>query len=177
MIVVPHAWATEDQHDRRVNMWSEIRCCPGVLGADNTGWGQRRRSGRVKTAQTAGRNGVAMSGITTKQSRAPFASAGSPGDVMLDDICYIISTIPGSLAWLPDTTATGKGALRSSTCRKSEAQSDRFRRRNCTPATRKPARPSRTKRAMPGPTGGAGPPREAGVAASNSASAAPTPRL
>ena len=65
-----------------------------------------------------------MSRSTTKQFRAPFASAGSPGDVMLDDIFYIISTTPGSLAWLPDTTATGKCALRSS--RKSEglAQND-----------------------------------------------------
>ena len=53
---------------------------------------------------------------------------------MLDDIFNIISTTPGSLAWLPDTTAIGKGALRSSTCRKSEAKSDRFRRRNCTRA-------------------------------------------
>ena len=68
--------------------------------------------------------------------------------------CRYLLWKPGIDAlWLLDTTATGKGALRSSTCRKSEAQSDRFRRRNCTPATRKPARPSRTKRARPGPTG------------------------
>ena len=113
-----------------------------------------------------------MSRSKTKQFRAPFASAWSPADGMDEDICYIIGTIPGSLIWLRDTTATGKGALGSSTCRNREAQSDRFRRRNCTPATRKPARSSRTKRARPGPTGGAGPPREASVAASNSASAA-----
>ena len=41
------------------------------------------------------------------------------------------------------------------------------------PRPRKPAQWSRTKRARPGPTCGASPPREAGVAASNSASAAP----
>ena len=35
-----------------------------------------------KTAQTAGRNGVAMSRTTTKQFQAPYASAGSPADDM-----------------------------------------------------------------------------------------------
>ena len=87
-----------------------------------------------------------MSRITTKQFRAPFASAGSPGDVMLDDIFYNISkfTTPGSLAWLPDTTAPGKGALCSSTCRNRETQSDRFRSRNCTPATVPPIEPHQT---------------------------------
>jgi len=43
-----------------------------------------------KTAQTAGRNGVAMSRTTTKQFQAHLASAGSPGDNMLDDIFYIL---------------------------------------------------------------------------------------
>ena len=41
-----------------------------------------------KTAQTAGRNGVAMSRTTTKQFQAHLASAVSPGDNMLDDILY-----------------------------------------------------------------------------------------
>ena len=146
---------------------------PGCSWADNTGWGQRRRSGRVKTAQSDGRNGVAMSRSTTKQFRAPFANAGSPAGGRDEDIFYIIGSISGSLIWLPDTTATGESALGSSTCREREASSDRFRRRNCNPAPRKPARSSRTKRAKPGPTGGAAPPREAGVAASSNASATP----
>ena len=126
----------------------------------------------VKTAQTAGLNGMVMSRITTKQFQAPFASVGSPTDDMGDDIFYNIGTNPGGLAWLPDTTATGIGAVRTDTWRRNEAERDRFRRRICTPAPRKPARSSRTKRARPRPTGGAGPPREVGVAASNSASAA-----
>ena len=41
-----------------------------------------------KTAQTAGRNGVAVSRTTTKQFQAHLASAVSPGDNMLDDILY-----------------------------------------------------------------------------------------
>ena len=40
----------------------------------------------------------------------------------------------GSLAWLLDTTATGTGAVRTDTWRRNEAERDRFRRRNCTPA-------------------------------------------
>ena len=41
-----HAWATGDQQDRRVETGSEIRCCLRALGADTTGWGQRRRFGQ-----------------------------------------------------------------------------------------------------------------------------------
>ena len=105
---------------------------------------------------------------TTKQFRAPFASVGSPADGRYEDICYIIGTNSGSLIWLRDTTATWESPLGGSTCRKRKAPSDRFRRRNCTPAPRKLARSSRAKRARPGPIGGATPPREAGVAANNS---------
>ena len=73
-----------------------------------------------------------MSRSTTKQFRAPFASAGSHADGRDEAICYIISTIFGSLIWLRDTTATGERALGGRTCRKRKAPSDRFRRRNCT---------------------------------------------
>ena len=94
-----------------------------------------------------------MSRTTTKQFQAHLASAVSPGDIMLDDILYKRGIPSGSLAWLPDTTATGVGAVRADTWRRNEAERDRFRRRNCTPAPGNPARSSRTKRAGPGPTG------------------------
>ena len=116
-----------------------------------------------------------MSRSTTKQFRAPFASAGSPADGRDEYRLYIVGTNYGSLIWLQDTTTTVERALGDHTCRIRKALkfSDRFRRRNCTPAPRKPARSSRTKRARPGPTGAAASPREVGVAASCSASAAP----
>ena len=43
--------------------------------------------------------------------------------------------------------------VRAYTWRRNEAERDRFRRRNCTPAPGNQARSSRTKRARPGPTG------------------------
>ena len=60
------------------------------LAADPpTLWGHRRRSGRVKTAQTAGRNGVAMPRSTTKYVRLDVPSLD-----IYSNICHHLQFLP-----------------------------------------------------------------------------------
>ena len=85
-----------------------------------------------------------MSRSTTKQFRAPFASAGGTADGRDEALLFISSTPSDILIWIRDSWATVEGALGGQTWRIRKTLSERFRRRNCTHA-----RENRDNRAEP----------------------------
>ena len=85
-----------------------------------------------------------MSRSTTKQFRAPFASAGGTADGRDEALLFISSTPSDILIWIRDSWATVEGALGGQTWRILKTLSERFRRRNYTHA-----RENRDNRAEP----------------------------